>query len=206
MEEPDEGPDRAGRIVVLRLAEQQRRPTFDIPQVDVIAERRTDDLAVGTNGKNDFRLRIVPLRDRMNTDRVTTSDRRHRLRLGEDLGVRPDADFEILRPQPHVLQQDLYFGGLFGACNEATQTVAQHRCQLFPDRLRSARITLRLLFDHPLEHAVGKSYARSLDSLEVDGREQMTCLAGEELVQRAEIGQAILGRQALGKIFNFEEA
>eukprot|EP01038_Epipyxis_sp_PR26KG_P000340 gene340-474_t len=76
----------------------------------------------------------------MNTDRVTTSDRRHRLRLGEDLGVRPDADFEILRPQPHILQQGLHFGGLLGAGNEATQTVTQHRCQLFPDRLRPARI------------------------------------------------------------------
>ena len=43
VEEPDEGPDGAGRIVVLGLREQQRRAAFEIAQVHVVAERRADD-------------------------------------------------------------------------------------------------------------------------------------------------------------------
>ena len=36
---------RAGGVVVLRLAEQQRGAALDIAQVDVVAERRADDSA-----------------------------------------------------------------------------------------------------------------------------------------------------------------
>ena len=39
------GPMAARRVVVLRLAEQQRRAAFEVAQVDVVAERRADDPA-----------------------------------------------------------------------------------------------------------------------------------------------------------------
>ena len=45
VEQADERPERGAGIVVLGLAEQQRRAALDIAQVDVIAEGRADDLA-----------------------------------------------------------------------------------------------------------------------------------------------------------------
>ena len=43
VEEADERAERGGGVVVLRLAEQQRRAALDVAQVDVVAERRADD-------------------------------------------------------------------------------------------------------------------------------------------------------------------
>ena len=50
------------------------------------------------HGQHDLRLGVVPLRLRMDADLGAGADRGHRRPLGEDLGVRADADFEILRP------------------------------------------------------------------------------------------------------------
>src|SRR3546814_6012863 len=46
VEQADEGADCAGRIIILRLAEQQRRTPLEIAQIDVIAQRRADRAAV----------------------------------------------------------------------------------------------------------------------------------------------------------------
>jgi hypothetical protein len=43
----------------------------------------------------------------VNADVGARADRRHRLRLGEDLGVGADADLEVLRPQALGLQHSL---------------------------------------------------------------------------------------------------
>ena len=60
VEQPNERADRAGCIIVLGLAEQQRAAPFEVAQVHVVAERRTADFAVAVHCKHDFRLRIVP--------------------------------------------------------------------------------------------------------------------------------------------------
>ncbi len=44
IEETDEGADRAGSVVVLGLAQQQRAAPFDVAQVDIVAQRRAHDL------------------------------------------------------------------------------------------------------------------------------------------------------------------
>ncbi|MNI58414.1 hypothetical protein D3C73_1135260 [compost metagenome] len=63
----------------------------------------------------------------MDADIGTTADRRHGLGLGEDFRVRADADFQILRPEAHILQQALHFGGLFRAGDETLQVVTEDR-------------------------------------------------------------------------------
>ncbi len=100
VEEPDERPDGAGGVVVLGLAEQERRAPLDVAQVHVVAEARAPDPPAAVDRQHHLRLGVVPLRHRMQADRRAPADRRHRLALGEDLGVRPDAHLEILAPQP----------------------------------------------------------------------------------------------------------
>ena len=118
VEQPQERPDRARGVVVLGLAEQQRRAPLDVAQVHVVAERRADDPPDGAERQHDLGLGVVPARGRMQADRGAMADRRHRLRLGEDLGVGADADLEILRPEPLGLQQRLDLGGLVRAGDE----------------------------------------------------------------------------------------
>ena len=108
VEQPDERPDRAGGVVVLGLAQQQRRAPLDVAQVHVVAQGRADDparavdTASTTSGSGLFHFdtgcspTIAPV-----------AHRRQRLALGEHLGVRPDADLEILAPQPFGLQRGL---------------------------------------------------------------------------------------------------
>ena len=100
VEQPDERPDRAGGVVVLGLAEQQRRAALDVAQVDVVAERRAPDPAAAVDREHHLGLGVVPARDRVQPDLGAPADRRHRLALGEDLGVRADADLEVLAPEP----------------------------------------------------------------------------------------------------------
>ena len=109
VEQADERADRARRVVVLGLAEQQRAAALEVAQVDVVAERGADDAAAAVDGEHDLRLGIVPLpTSGWMPISAPVPDRRHRLRLGEDLGVGPDADFEVLRPHAlrdqHVLE------------------------------------------------------------------------------------------------------
>ena len=77
--------------------------------------------------EHDLRLRIVPLRLRMDADVGARADRRHRLRLGEDLGVGTDADLEILRPHALRDQRVLEPRRLGRAWPHARQIVADDR-------------------------------------------------------------------------------
>ena len=56
------GPTAHDALLSFALREKQRRPPFDVAQVDVVAERRADDLAGRCHGEHDLRLRIVPAR------------------------------------------------------------------------------------------------------------------------------------------------
>src|SRR5918993_1232538 len=76
--------------------------SFDVAQIDVVAERGADDLAAAGGDHGDLRLRIVPGGDRMQADIGAEADRRHRLAFGEDFGIRADAYFQILRPGPSL--------------------------------------------------------------------------------------------------------
>ena len=61
IEQPYEGADCAGCIVVLGFAEKKGTTSFKIPQIDIIAESITSNLALGINCQYDFRFRIVPV-------------------------------------------------------------------------------------------------------------------------------------------------
>ena len=60
IEEPDEGADGAGGIVVLGLAQQQRAAPFDVAQVHVVAQRRPDNLATAVDRQHHLGFRVVP--------------------------------------------------------------------------------------------------------------------------------------------------
>ena len=92
VEEPDERPDRAARVVVLGTPEQQGRASFEVPQVDVVAERGALDPPAGGDDQHHFRLGVVPRRVGMDADVRAGADRRHRLSLGEQfrIGAQPD--------------------------------------------------------------------------------------------------------------------
>src|SRR4051812_40091925 len=92
------GPDGAGGVVVLRLAQQQRGPSLHVPQVHVVAQGGADDAASGGDRQHHLRLRVVPGGRRVDAGIRGSADRGHRLRLGEDLGVGADADFQVLAP------------------------------------------------------------------------------------------------------------
>ena len=108
VEEADERADRAGRVVVLRLAEQQRAAAFEVAQVDVVAERRADDAAAAltastTSGSGLFHSDFgwMPT-----SAPVPTADIGCALVKISASGPMPD--LEVLRPHPlrdqHVLQ------------------------------------------------------------------------------------------------------
>ena len=64
---------------------------------------------------------LFQLRDRVQADHRAPADRGHRLALGEDLGVRADADLEILAPQPLGLQRRLGRGRRRAARHDVAQ-------------------------------------------------------------------------------------
>ena len=64
IEQADEWSDRGRSIVILRLAEKQCGSPFDIAQIDVVAERRSDNEAARINYQDDLWFGIIPSRGR----------------------------------------------------------------------------------------------------------------------------------------------
>jgi hypothetical protein len=60
VEQADEGADRAGGVVVLGLAQQQRAAALDVAQVDVVAQAGADDVAAAVDGQHHLGLGVVP--------------------------------------------------------------------------------------------------------------------------------------------------
>ena len=85
--------------------------------------------------QHDFRLGIVPGRDRVQARLHAVADRRHRLRLGEDLRVRADADLQVLRPGALLDQHALELGGLRAAGHELGEIAAELGRHAVADRL-----------------------------------------------------------------------
>ena len=172
IEQPDERSDRARCVVVLRLAEQERAAAFEVAQVDVVADRRADGDAARIHREHDLGFRIVPLGFAMNADVRAGADRREHRHFGEDLRIRTDAHFEILRPRAACDQCLLDAIGLGGAGNDVRQVGAEDARQRGADFLRLGRIAACLFFDHAFEQARHESDAACLDHLQVARREQ----------------------------------
>src|SRR5262249_9760711 len=154
------------------LAEQQRAPSLEVAQVDVVAQRGANGVAGAVDGEHDLRLGVVPLRLRMDPDLGPGAHRRHRLSLGEDLRVGADSDFELLRP--HALRQQRVLDGarLRGARTDVAQVAADDRDDRVADGLRLPRVAARLLFDDALEQTGHERDAARLDRLQVARRDQ----------------------------------
>ena len=172
VEETDERPDGAGGVVVLRLAQQERAAALEVAEVDVVAERGADDAAGVAHGEHDFRLRVVPLRLRVDADLGAGADGGHRLPLGKYFRVWADPDFEILGPYALGDQDVLEPPCLIGPGAYLLQVGADDRRDRRAQALGLCRVSAGLLFDDPLEQARDERDTAGFDRLEVAGREE----------------------------------
>ena len=142
-----------------------------------------------TSGSGLFQLEIG-----MQARLHAVADGRHRLRLGEDLRVRADADLQVLRPGALLDQHALELGGLLAAGHQLGEIAAELGLHAGADRLGLLWRAPRLLLDHPLQHREGKRHPRRLDGLQVDRRQQPRLLrialrlrrVGEDVRERAD--------------------
>src|SRR2546422_1489185 len=79
VEEPDKRTYCARRVIVLRFAQQQRAPSFEVSQVDVVAQCCTHALARAVHGEHDFGFGIIPFGFRQDPDLGADPDGRQRL-------------------------------------------------------------------------------------------------------------------------------
>ena len=171
VEEADERPDRAGRVVVFRLGQKQRGPPFEIAQIDVVAERRAGNAAAEettstTSGSGLFQLDFGcrPASIPAPTDDSTGA-------LVKISASSADADFEILAPgllrDQHLLETHGFRRPRF----QLRQIVADKPRDFGPDRGSRGWIAAGALLDYPLQHRHRKGDAGRLDDLQIDRRQ-----------------------------------
>ena len=136
----------------------------------------------------------------MDADVRPGADGRHRLRLREDLGVRPDTDLEVLRPRALGDQRLLETGRFRGARPHRSEVVADDRDDRAADALRFRWISARLLLDDALEHARHERHAGRLQRLQVARRQQPRLRGVARVVRRVrkQVGKRADARKAGG--------
>ena len=172
IEQPHERTDGAGRIVVLGLAEQQRAASFEVAQVHVIAQRRAAYFAAAIHHQHDLGFGVVPRRIRAHADLRSPADARQWRGLRENLGVRADRHFEILRPQIFFDQRLLESRRSLTSRNDRPDAPADSLLKLVAKRSSQPVIPPRALLDHSFDRRDGESDARRFDGLQVHGREE----------------------------------
>ena len=100
------------------------------------------------------------------------ADRRHRLRLGEDLGIRPDADFQILAPRALFDQNAFEVHCLLRARPELGKVLTDHADDFGANRRGRGRVAACLFLDDAFQHRYGEGDTGGLDRLQVDRRQQ----------------------------------
>jgi hypothetical protein len=152
------------------------------------------------------------LRGGQNAHRRAPADRRHGLRLGEDLGIRADADLEILRPQALLLKHAFDMRRLRRAGDQRGNAVADDGGDAGADLLGAGGVACRAFLDHALDHAAREGDAAGLDRLQVAGGQQpwvggiapgLAAVGGDGL-QRAEVFPG-MGRQPCDGIVPFQQ-
>src|SRR4029077_73087 len=143
-----------------------------VAQIDIVAEGSADNLAARIDDQHDLWLWVVPYRLRMQTDVGAETDRGHRLRLGEHLGVRPDADLEILRPESMGGQRRFEPRSVFRSRANLGEGRADLGHQAFAPGGRLAWVAPALFFDHPFDEAGRERNAGGLDRLQIDWCEE----------------------------------
>ena len=114
----------------------------------------------------------------------------HGLGLVENLGVRPDSHFQVLRPESTCGENRLEANGLLRAWANLVEIGADLALQSAANGLGLGYVTTRLLLDHPLQEACDESHATGPDRLEVYGRQKV----GFFRIQR--VGRAV-GKNSL---------
>ena len=128
----------------------------------------------------------------METGVGASPDSRHRLALGEHLGVGADADFQILRPGAGLDQRVLEPHRRGRARLESAEIIAQHAHDLVARFHRAFTAAARALFDHPLKQGFREGHAGGFDRLEVDRREQMRVVRPSAVARR--VGENVAER------------
>ena len=204
VEQPHERPQRARRIIVLGLAQQQRRATLDVAQIDVIAQRGADDLALAGHHQSHFGLRVVPARARMQPHFSAEPHRTHRLALGEDLRIRANAHFQVLAPHPARDQRLLDLHRRVRTRHQLRQFRADQLEDFPAQGIGPGLVAARLLLDHALQQRHHKGHARRLDRLQIhrcqQARDRRIVPAGDRIghdrLDRAQIGARSAGHMA----------
>ena len=98
--------------------------------------------------------------------------RRQGRRFGENLRIRANAHFQVLRPHALGQQHFFEFGRFRGAWHHAAQVVANDRHHRLAHGFGAAGVATGLLLDHALQHAGHKRHACRFDRLQVAGRRE----------------------------------
>jgi hypothetical protein len=148
--------------------------------------------------QHDLRLRVVPFRFGMQADVGAETDRRHRLRFREHLGIRADAHFHVLRPGAALDELLLELFRFRRAGLDGRQVGADVLQQRAAQRVGAAGVAAGLLFDHAFQQADGEGHAAGLDRLHVARRQQARSLRGSVVGQRV-IDQRFHAAQRLAR-------
>ena len=130
------------------------------------------NLPPAVDGQHHFRFRVVPAGAWVDTDCVATAHGSQNRRLGEDFGIGPDPDFQVLRPHVLLDQNLLETHRLGGAGAQVAQVVADDFLHQAAYLLGPQGIATGFFLDDPFDHAGGKRYPCRLDHLQVSGRQQ----------------------------------
>ena len=168
------GPIAADALLSLALLRRSADRPSKSRRLTSLPERSALDTPVARHGEDDLGLRVVPAGLRMQADRRPPPHGRHRLRLGEHLGVGAYADLEILGPDALGDQRGFYLRGLLGAGPDVAEALADHRADALADRLRARGVAFRPLLDHALQHGAREGDAAGLDRLKIVGRQKVT--------------------------------
>jgi hypothetical protein len=184
VEQPEERPDRARGVVVLRPPEEQRAPPLDVPEVHVVAERDGGDRAGLADGEHQLGLGVAPDRGRMDANPGAGAHRGHGRALREQFRVRADADLEVRGPHAPADQDLLDARRLRGTGLDPAQIRPDDGLDLTPRPVGEGGVPARPLLDDALEQARHERHPAGLHCLQIAGREQ-PWLRGIALALRA---------------------
>ena len=174
VEQPDERPDRAGRVVVLGLAEQQRPAALDVAQVDVVAERRADDPAARVDRSTTSGSGLFQIESGAHADRRAGPTEESTGDLVKTSASGPIADLEVLRPPPVLDQRALERGGLRRSRARSRGSAADRAPSSPADRGARRPVAARALLDHPFDRRDRERHAAGLDACRSTGLSSST--------------------------------
>src|SRR5215469_7835276 len=121
---------------------------------------------------------------------MTMTDCRHWLAFGKELGVRPDPNLQVLRPESFFYQELLESQSLRASRLQFLECFANRRHNLIANGRRFLRITASLFFDDPFQQADHESDSGGFNGLQIDWGEQ-PCLSRIALMRWRILGEFV---------------